>query len=144
MKKVISLFLILVFATTCFTGCASDNASIKVKIVIDIGADGIYETILFDSTVEVNEAKPSLHSLLDKMNQNGDITVKYTTATDGTLSLASIGEYINENDTTTIPLTVRQWSASINDAPVSGLWSDAICKTDDTILICYETWELTI
>jgi len=144
MKKIFALFLVLVFAIAVFSGCAAEKTSVKVVVVRDEGADDVFEEKIYENTVEFSGKNPSIANILDELNKNGDLTVKYTTEEDGTSSLASINQYVNGNDNTTVPITIRQWNAYINDQEVTGLWSETSCKTGDTLLICYDVWESTL
>jgi len=145
MKKVISLFLILtLFATTAvFAGCAGKKTSVNVKIVIDQGADGEYEEIIYDSAYEIAGVDPSIETILTKLDEAGTIKVEYTEEEDGSISLYSINDNKVETEATK-PVIIHQWNASINGTDVNGSWSKAIVKEGDTVLIRYDVWESSI
>lgn len=141
MKKLISLFLVLIFAVAAFAGCAGAKTTISVKFVLYNGYDGDTQETIYEGTVELAGKEPSIYTVLDKLNQDKAITVEYKNEEDETLSLAAINEYKNEVDNTTSPQTIHQWSANVNNVEIEGLWADTIVKDGDSILFIHRVWQ---
>jgi hypothetical protein len=135
MKKLLCLLLAVFSASMMFVSCSSKKSNIKVKIVVDEGADSKYEETLFDESVAVTGSDPSLDAIISQLDNDKKITVEYNQ--DGNGEIKSLNGKENKEEGTKI----YQWMAKANGSDVKGLWKETKVKDGDSVTLIYGIWE---
>jgi hypothetical protein len=135
MKKLLCLLLVAFSASMLFASCSAKKSNIKVKIVVDEGADGKYEETLFDESVAVPGTDPSVDSIINQLEKDQKITVEYQQ--DGSGELKSLNGKENKDEGTKI----YQWMAKANGNDVKSLWKETKVKDGDSVTFIYGIWE---